>query len=148
MIQVGKQGDVGTVEMQDLLFTSKGPTPGAVLVQWNIKANKKGAAALWGTYRSAGENGVCTHLKLMLYYYADCHARLGGATGTSLTPAECPALTNGEVRKECFAASLMMYIAPDASGYFDNMWLWVADHMIEYATTSLPFRARHEMTLC
>jgi hypothetical protein len=26
----------------------------------------------------------------------------------------------------------MMHITPAASGYFENMWLWVADHMIEY----------------
>ena len=26
----------------------------------------------------------------------------------------------------------MMHITPKASGYFENMWLWVADHMIEY----------------
>ncbi|KAK5653252.1 hypothetical protein OQA88_9151 [Cercophora sp. LCS_1] len=28
-------------------------------------------------------------------------------------------------------ASLLMHITPNASGYFDNMWLWVADHMID-----------------
>jgi hypothetical protein len=25
----------------------------------------------------------------------------------------------------------MMHIARGSSGYFENMWLWVADHMIE-----------------
>lgn len=58
--------------------------------------------------------------------------RIGGATGTELTPAECPAFTDG-TKEECNAASLMMHITPKASGYFENMWLWVADHMIEYA---------------
>lgn len=48
MIRVGKPGDVGDVEMQDLLFTTKGPTAGAILVQWNIKAATKGSAGLWG----------------------------------------------------------------------------------------------------
>ena len=48
MLQVGNPGDVGSVEMQDLIFTTKGPTPGAVLVRWNIKADKKGSAGLWG----------------------------------------------------------------------------------------------------
>lgn len=63
----------------------------------------------------------------------DVHARIGGATGTSLTPQECPALTAGTNPASCQAASLMLHLTPEASGYFENMWLWVADHMIEYA---------------
>lgn len=48
MLQVGGPGQVGDVEMQDLMFTTKGATPGAILVQWNIKASKPGSAGLWG----------------------------------------------------------------------------------------------------
>lgn len=61
----------------------------------------------------------------------DVHVRVGGAKGTGLTPDECPALTNG-VNAHCNAASLMMHITPLASGYFENIWLWGSDHMIEY----------------
>ncbi|KAK1979523.1 pectate lyase superfamily protein-domain-containing protein [Colletotrichum cereale] len=107
MLRVGHPGQVGNVEMQDLIFTTKGSTAGAVLVEWNMAADAKGSAALW-----------------------DCHVRIGGATGTDLTPAECPALTSG-IAPGCNAASLMMHIKPGASGYFENMWLWVADHMID-----------------
>ena len=108
MVRVGATpGQVGNVEMQDLLFTTKGPTAGAVLLEWNMAADAKGSAALW-----------------------DCHVRIGGAAGTDLTPAECPALTSG-IAPGCNAASLMMHIKPGASGYFENMWLWVADHMID-----------------
>ena len=107
MVRVGDPGSEGTVELQDLIFATKGPTAGAVLVEWNIKASDQGKAALW-----------------------DCHARIGGATGTELTPAECPPITDG-IDPKCQAASLMMHITPHASGYFENMWLWVADHMIE-----------------
>lgn len=63
MLQVGKPGDVGAVEMQDLIFTTVGPTPGAILVEWNIKADSPGSAGLW-----------------------DCYARIAGATGTKLRP--------------------------------------------------------------
>lgn len=107
MIQVGQAGQIGNVEMQDLLFTTRGPTAGAILVQWNLKAESQGAAGLW-----------------------DCHARVGGALGTKLTPAECPAATSG-IDPGCSAASLMMHLTKSASGYFENMWLWGADHMIE-----------------
>ncbi|KAL4924556.1 glycoside hydrolase family 55 protein [Aspergillus undulatus] len=108
MLQVGNQGDVGTVELQDLILTTKGPTAGAVLMQWNVRAASPGAAALW-----------------------DVHARIGGATGTALTPQECPALRIGTNPPSCQAASLMFHLTSGASGYFENMWLWVADHMID-----------------
>jgi hypothetical protein len=113
MLKVGNAGDVGTVEMQDLLFTNVGPTAGAVLLEWNLKASSQGAAGLW-----------------------DCHARVGGATGTKLTPAECPPSTSG-INSGCNAGSLMMHLTKSGSGYFENMWLWVADHMIEYVNTIL-----------
>jgi hypothetical protein len=107
LIKVGQAGDVGSVEMQDLLFTTRGATAGLILVEWNIEADAVGSAALW-----------------------DCHARIGGATGTQLTPAECPAVTSG-VDPGCSAASLMMHLTSTGSGYFENMWLWGSDHMIE-----------------
>ncbi|KAF1850325.1 glycoside hydrolase family 55 protein [Cucurbitaria berberidis CBS 394.84] len=107
MLSVGSPGQVGDVEMQDLMFTTKGPTPGAVLVEWNMKASKPGAAGI-----------------------LDYHARIGGATGTSLNPAECPPITSG-VNPNCQGASLMMHVTSKASGYFENMWPWVADHMID-----------------
>jgi len=94
MLKVGATpGQVGNVKMQDLTFTAKGPTAGAVLVEWNMAADAKGSAALW-----------------------DCHVSIGGATGTGLTPAECPALTSG-IDPGCNAASLMMHIRPGASSF-------------------------------
>ncbi|KAI3316936.1 glycoside hydrolase family 55 protein [Xylariaceae sp. AK1471] len=87
LVQVGAPRSVGDVEVQDLLFTTRGPT-------------------------------------------ADCHTRVGGATGTELTPAECPPATSG-IDSGCSAASVMMHLTRSASGYFENMWLWGADHMID-----------------
>ena len=53
MVQVGNVGDVGSVEIQDMLFTTKGGTAGAVLMEWNIQASSPGSAAMWGeTYYS------------------------------------------------------------------------------------------------
>lgn len=98
LVRVGATpGQVGNVEMQDLLFTTKGPAAGAVLLEWNMAADAKGSAALW-----------------------DYHVRIGGATGTGLTPAGCP--TWG-FEPGCNAASLMMHLKPGASGYFENIWL-------------------------
>lgn len=108
MLKVGSKGDIGAVEMQDLILTSKGPTPGVILMEWNIQAKNAGDAALW-----------------------DVHVRLGGAVGTGLTPAECPASTTGTNSQNCHVASLLLHITAQASGYFDNFWGWVADHQID-----------------
>ncbi|KAL3486958.1 pectate lyase superfamily protein-domain-containing protein [Aspergillus germanicus] len=108
MLNIGNEGDVGTVELQDLILTSKGPTPGVILMEWNVAASSAGAAALW-----------------------DVHVRLGGATGTELSPSECPPITSGTNPSSCQVASMLLHVTKKASGYFDNMWLWVADHMID-----------------
>lgn len=68
MLRVGNPGDVGDLEMQDLLFTTQGPTAGAILVEWNIKARLPGSAALWGKYLPS-----CL-LSLMHYQRASCFA--------------------------------------------------------------------------
>ncbi|KAL2176487.1 pectin lyase fold/virulence factor [Thermothelomyces heterothallicus CBS 202.75] len=107
LVRVGKRGDVGSVEIQDLLFTSKGPTPGAVFVEWNIKASSPGAAAMW-----------------------DSHVRLGGGEGTELTSKQCPPSTSG-TNSGCSVGSLMMHITPASSALLDNVWLWLADHDID-----------------
>lgn len=52
LVRVGNPGDQGGVEIQDLLFTTKGPTAGAVLVEWNIKATRAGSAGMWGMLNS------------------------------------------------------------------------------------------------
>lgn len=48
MVKVGNEGDVGVIEVQDLLFTATGPTAGVILVEWNIAQFGQGSAAMWG----------------------------------------------------------------------------------------------------
>lgn len=50
MVQVGNPGDIGSVEISDMLFTSTGPLAGLVAMEWNVKAHAQGAAAMWGTH--------------------------------------------------------------------------------------------------
>ncbi|KAF4344202.1 hypothetical protein FBEOM_1796 [Fusarium beomiforme] len=45
MRKVGKQGDVGNIELQDLIFTNRGPTAGLIAVEWSVQAEKPGSAA-------------------------------------------------------------------------------------------------------
>ncbi|GIJ86242.1 hypothetical protein Asppvi_005128 [Aspergillus pseudoviridinutans] len=111
MIQVGKPGDVGTVEISDMLFTSIGELPGLVMMEWNVQAEIQGSVGIW-----------------------DSHFRVGGAYGSKLQLAECP--TSNSIASGCVAASLMLHITPGSNGYFENMWLWVADHDIDDAANT------------
>lgn len=43
MVQVGSAGDSGVVEISDMLFTVKGPTAGAILVEWNVHESSQGS---------------------------------------------------------------------------------------------------------
>jgi hypothetical protein len=47
MIRVGNPGDVGTMEIVEMLFTVKGATAGAILMEWNVAASSQGS----GEYR-------------------------------------------------------------------------------------------------
>ncbi|KAI0384726.1 pectate lyase superfamily protein-domain-containing protein [Hypomontagnella monticulosa] len=85
MVQVGNPGDSGILEISDMLFTVKGPTAGAVLMEWNIHESSQGSAAMW-----------------------DSHFRVGGASGTNLQLADC--LTGAtSVNTNCMAASMLMH---------------------------------------
>ncbi|OBT71633.1 hypothetical protein VF21_09708 [Pseudogymnoascus sp. 05NY08] len=111
MVRVGSPGDVGSVEISDMLFTSIGALPGLVMLEWNIQEDAPGSAAMW-----------------------DSHFRVGGALGTQLQAAQCPPTTT--IKNSCIAASMMMHITSSSSGYFENVWAWVADHDIDDPTNT------------
>jgi hypothetical protein len=108
MLRVGNAGDAGSVEMQDLIFTTLSATPGLILVEWNLRADGHGSAGIW-----------------------DCHARLGGAKGSDLMSANCPASSTSSNGDACKVGSLMMHLTEYGSAYVENMWLWVADHDLD-----------------
>lgn len=62
----------------------------------------------------------------------DSHFRVGGASGTDLQLADCPAGATS-VNTDCKAASLLLHVTSQASGYFENIWAWVADHDLDNA---------------
>lgn len=47
-VQVGQPGDVGVIEIQNLMFTVSGPTAGAILVEWNVHQISQGSVGMWG----------------------------------------------------------------------------------------------------
>lgn len=60
----------------------------------------------------------------------DSHFRVGGAEGTGLQLADCPSGASS-VNEDCMAASMLMHVTSSASGYFENVWAWVADHDLD-----------------
>lgn len=109
-VKVGDPGDVGIVEIQDMLFTTAGPTAGAVVVEWNIAQSTKGSAAMW-----------------------DSHIRIGGAYGSRLRKQQCPK-QSGSVNANCIGASLLLHLTPTSTPYLENIWAWVADHDLDLRT--------------
>jgi len=110
VFQVGEPGDVGEVEMSDLIFGTAGPQPGAIMMEWNLAGSAPGAAALW-----------------------DVHTRIGGYAGTELQLEKCaknPNITN-PVKPECFGSFMMLHVPDGGSVYLENTWYWVADHDLE-----------------
>lgn len=99
------------MEISDFLFTVKGATAGAVLVEWNVHESIQGSVAMW-----------------------DCHFRVGGAIGSNLQQADCPKLS-GRINEQCRGASLLLHVTQYASGYFENVWAWTADHDIDKQST-------------
>ncbi|OJZ89792.1 glycoside hydrolase family 55 protein [Aspergillus luchuensis CBS 106.47] len=110
MLQVGEAGESGSVEISDLVLETKGPAPGAILVQWNLQAASQGSVGMW-----------------------DVHARIGGSAGTELqsdTCAKTPSQTTTPNEK-CIGAFLLFHATQNASVYLENTWFWTADHDLD-----------------
>ncbi|KAM5347264.1 hypothetical protein ACJ41O_010269 [Fusarium nematophilum] len=107
VVRVGVPGNEGVAEIQSLMFTVRGPTAGAILLEWNVHESFQGSAGLW-----------------------DSHFRVGGAEGSNLQAKDCPSLPDSP-NSGCIAASLMLHVTPKASAYLENVWVWAADHDID-----------------
>lgn len=111
--QIGeKSGDKGTFEMSDCIIGTQGPAPGAILMEWNINA-ENGAAGLW-----------------------DTHFRVGGYEGTKLQASNCEKNPNSThtANPECIGSFMQLHVTKQSNGYFENVWLWTADHELDQAS--------------
>jgi glucan 1,3-beta-glucosidase len=112
MLQMGKPGDVGNIEMSDFMIETKGPQPGAILMEWNLESESKGSAGLW-----------------------DVHFRIGGSAGTELSHDVCAKNENVTTTPDpkCIGAFMLMHVTKESSIYMENTWLWVSDHELDQA---------------
>lgn len=110
VFQVGQPGDVGSVEISDLIFETLGPQPGAILVEWNVAESSQGSSGMW-----------------------DVHFRIGGSAGTGLQSNTCaknPTVT-APANPACEGAFLLLHVTTNATIYLENNWFWVADHELD-----------------
>ncbi|KAF7359322.1 Glucan 1,3-beta-glucosidase [Mycena sanguinolenta] len=103
VVQVGAPGSTGLMEITDIIFATIGPTPGAIVVEWNVKQTTTGGAGMWDSY-----------------------IRLGGAAGTNLE-SNCPTDGSGGI-DNCYAAFLALHLTASSTAYLEGTWVWLADH--------------------
>jgi hypothetical protein len=114
VIQIGKSGDVGSIEWSDTIVSTQGQQRGAVLIQYNLASPTTQPSGLW-----------------------DVHTRIGGFAGSNLLLADCPTTPNTSaslfnLNFNCIAAYTSFHVTASGSGlYLENVWLWVADHDVE-----------------
>ena len=81
MLKVGMPGNIGSIELQDLIFTNRGPTAGLVAVEWNVRAETPGSAGIWGessTRQGVGRIGRRDHKRRKFWLpYACLDKHLG-----------------------------------------------------------------------
>ncbi|KAI0266054.1 beta-1,3-glucanase [Gloeopeniophorella convolvens] len=112
VVQVGAPGSSGVAEISGMLFTTRAPAGGAIVVEWNVRdpANQPAAAGTWDTL-----------------------IRLGGTAGTNVQTTQCAwNLTDASV-DACSVAFMGIHITPRASAYLEGLWVWLADHDVDGA---------------
>lgn len=102
VVRVGREAECGELVICDLIFSTRGPAAGAVVVEWNVHESYQGSVAMF-----------------------DSHIRIGGTTGTDLETETCP--KDKQLHELPRASFLNLHITPSASGYFQNVWIWTAD---------------------
>lgn len=113
VIQVGHHADQeGLVEISEVIFSTRGPTKGAIVLQWNLQRDKRddSTEAFPGMW--------------------DTHIRLGGFKGSNLEDDrfDCDKPLDTESSWACFLA---WYLPRGSNGCFVNNWIWLADHTLD-----------------
>lgn len=104
MLRVGNPGDKGVAQLTDFVFTVADVLPGAVLVEANMAGTEPGDVGFFNS-----------------------HFRISGAAGSKAYLSCTDPLT-------CNAARTLVHLTPSSSTYWENSWLWGADHDLENTT--------------
>lgn len=92
VVRIGQAGQSGNIEWSDMIVQTQGATPGAKLIEYNLRTSR--GSGIW-----------------------DVHTRIGGAKGTGHQVAQCP---KGSINPGCYAAHTNVHVTSSASGaYFE-----------------------------
>ncbi|KAG6874267.1 hypothetical protein C0995_001492 [Termitomyces sp. Mi166 len=131
VVRVGERYSCGVVEITDMIFTTVGPAPGAIVVEWNVREPEwhQGGAGMWDS-----------HVSVILLIYQE-------AAGTELELVNCP--PGARNTTPCMAAFLALHLTPGSSAYLEvysvefvlsfhklkvvsqGTWVWLADHDLD-----------------
>ncbi len=133
VVRIGRPGEAGSIEWSDMIVSTQGHQPGAVLFEVNLAASTSKPTGLWDVHARVGEFcGVIPECK--------SNKPSGGFAGSNLQVAQCPttptvATPPAPVNTNCIAAYLMMHVTRSATAlYLENVWLWTADHDLDDPT--------------
>lgn len=105
VVQIGRRGETGSVELSDFIVSTQGQQEGATLIEYNLESSAGSPSGLW-----------------------DVHVRVGGFAGSNLQYAQCPSrpgttITSSNLKQSCIAAYMGLHITSSASGlYLENTW--------------------------
>ncbi|SJL04750.1 related to glucan 1,3-beta-glucosidase [Armillaria ostoyae] len=107
MVRVGEPGSRGSVEITDIIFSTIGPAPGAIVLEWNVRGHDDNLAGpgMW-----------------------DSHIILGGSEGSAMDSAHCP---KGSEAIACAPAFLGLHLTSEATAFLEGTWVWLADHDLD-----------------
>ncbi|CAG8942997.1 unnamed protein product [Penicillium salamii] len=103
VVQLGKPGDVGLIEIQDMRFSVGEILPGAKIIEINAAGSQPGDVGMWNTM-----------------------ALVGGTADTSIATT-----CTSQDPKNCMAAFMVMHLTESSSAYIENFWGWTADHNLD-----------------
>ncbi|KAK0442944.1 exo-beta-1,3-glucanase [Armillaria borealis] len=91
MVRVGEPGSRGSVEITDIIFSTIGPAPGAIVLEWNVRGHDNNLAGpgMW-----------------------DSHIILGGYEGSGMDSTHCPV---GSEDISCAPAFLGLHLTSEAT---------------------------------
>jgi glucan 1,3-beta-glucosidase len=109
--QVGQPGETGTTEIVEFVFESRGPVPGAIMMEWNLAGTTPTSTGMW-----------------------DVHWRMGGSNGTLVGGDNCtkqPSSPITTANPNCVLSFMLLHITTTASLIMSNNWGWVSDHELD-----------------
>lgn len=126
--RVGNPGDTGVVEMTEIVFQTRGPAPGAIMMEWNLAGTYPGAAG------KCCASGGLFPANVLLTAMWDVHWRIGGTNGSLLQSSNCVKTPTKPTVADfnCAGAFLLIHITDTAKNlYMSNNWGWVSDHELD-----------------